>query len=94
MENFDESVSVISEEKSSSDSSFSKRRKKKSKICWLCKWGCLHVDYKNVEFLKRYLKNNRIITHKITGNCLKHQHQISDAIKRARIVALLPFLED
>ncbi|AEW44883.1 30S ribosomal protein S18 [Mycoplasma haemocanis str. Illinois] len=71
-----------------------KKRRKHKKVCWLCKWGCLHIDYKNVDFLKRYLKNNKIITHKITGNCLRHQHQIAFAIKRARVVALLPFVGD
>lgn len=69
-----------------------KKKRKVKKICRLCRWGCLHVDYKDVAFLERYLRNNRITTHKITGNCLKHQHQIAIAIKRARIVALLPFV--
>ncbi|GCE63218.1 30S ribosomal protein S18 [Candidatus Mycoplasma haematohominis] len=94
----DDNINPVSPEASSqlgSPLKPKKRKKRTKKICWLCKWGCLHTDYKDVEFLKkRYLKNNKIVTHKITGNCLKHQHQVATAIKRARIVALLPFVED
>lgn len=55
----------------------------------------MYADYKDAEFLKkRYLKNNKIVSHKVSGNCMKHQHQIATAIKRARIVGLLPFVED
>lgn len=80
---------------SSSFEDVKKKRRKIKKKCWLCKWGCLHIDYKDTQFLsERYLKNNKIVSHKITGTCLKHQHQITSAIKRARIVGLLPFVLD
>lgn len=72
-----------------------KKRRTRKPVCQLCRWGCLYVDYKDHDMLrKRYLKNNKIVSHKVTGNCLKHQHQVATAIKRARIVALLPFVED
>lgn len=72
-----------------------KPRKKRKACCFLCKWGFLYADYKDVEFLKkRYLKNNKIVSHKVSGNCMKHQHQIATAIKRARMVGLLPFVEE
>lgn len=71
------------------------KKKKQKPICLLCKRGCLQVNYKDVDLLKNYLKKyNKILTHKISGNCLKHQHQISNAIKRARFVALLPFVNN
>lgn len=87
-------VAPKADSEQSSSPIFKKKKRKVRKFCWLCRWGCLHVDYKDVNTLNKYLKNNKIITHKITGNCLKHQHQIATAIKRARIVALLPFVED
>ncbi|MDQ0514215.1 small subunit ribosomal protein S18 [Mycoplasmoides fastidiosum] len=74
----------------------SKRKKFAAKrICLLCKKGQFYIDYKDVTLLKRYLKtNNKISSSKITGNCGSHQRQISNAIKRARIVALLPFVAE
>ncbi|WP_391591571.1 SSU ribosomal protein S18p, zinc-independent [[Mycoplasma] cavipharyngis] len=71
------------------------KRKKKSpkKICLLCKKGQFYIDYKDIELLKRYLKpNNKISGVRTTGNCNSHQRQIANAIKRARIVAFLPFV--
>lgn len=63
------------------------------KVCLLCKKGHFYIDYKDVELLKKYLKNsNKISTRKITGNCQAHQRRLSNAIKRARILALLPFV--
>ncbi|AGX88812.1 30S ribosomal protein S18 [Mycoplasma parvum] len=72
-----------------------RRNKKFKKVCWLCRRGILTVDYKDTEFLKNYLKRyNKILIHKISGNCLKHQHQLSQAIKRARYISLLPFVPE
>lgn len=71
------------------------RRKKYNvrKVCLLCKKGHFYIDYKDIELLKKYLKNsNKISTRKITGNCQAHQRRLSNAIKRARILALLPFV--
>lgn len=65
------------------------------KPCWICRQGKLLIDYKEVEFLQNYLKRyNKILIHKISGNCLKHQHQLTQAIKRARYIGLLPFVAD
>ncbi|MCF0217733.1 MAG: 30S ribosomal protein S18 [Malacoplasma sp.] len=53
-----------------------------------------HVDYKDVDLLKKYLTYNyKIASRKVTSSCLKHQIRVSNAIKRARIVALIPFTE-
>lgn len=62
--------------------------------CRLCQQGVLSVDYKDVELLKNYLisYNGKIKPRKVTGCCCKHQRFITNAIKRARIVALLPFV--
>ncbi|AHC39787.1 30S ribosomal protein S18 [Mycoplasma ovis str. Michigan] len=71
------------------------RKHRFKKPCWICRQGKLLIDYKEVEFLQNYLKKyNKILIHKISGNCLKHQHQLTQAIKRARYIGLLPFVAD
>ncbi|HQJ84046.1 MAG TPA: 30S ribosomal protein S18, partial [Candidatus Paceibacterota bacterium] len=52
------------------------------------------VDYKDVEILKSFLDTHgRINKHRRTGTCAKHQRQVATAIKQARFLALLPFIE-
>ena len=61
--------------------------------CPLCSQGVLHVDYKNVELLNKFIANNgKILPRRITNLCAKHQKMITNAIKRARIMALIPFI--
>ena len=72
-----------------------KNRKPRKKICHLCAKGIEHIDYKDTELLQRYMNNNcKIVARRVTGNCSKHQRRISNSIKRARIVALLPFVKE
>ena len=71
------------------------RKVKHHRACPLCKQGILHVDYKDVELLNHYIANNgRILPRRITGLCAKHQKAVANAIKRARIVALMPFVKE
>jgi len=50
------------------------------------------VDYKDVARLRRFItERGKIIPRRISGNCARHQRQVTTAIKRARLVALLPF---
>jgi len=58
------------------------------KVCRFCK-NKTKIDYKNVRLVGQ---NGRILPAKITGTCAKHQRQLATAIKRARILALLPFV--
>jgi small subunit ribosomal protein S18 len=54
-----------------------------------------HVDYKEIEKLKKYITDRgKIIPRRVTGTCAKHQRQLTGAIKRARFLALLPFTSD
>ncbi len=75
-----------------------KRRKKrrstpKRKICRLCADKVKHVDYKDVSLLEQYVTDRgKIIPRRISGACAKHQRQVSLAIKRARNIALLPYM--
>lgn len=68
---------------------------KRKKFCKLCAKGINHVDYKNVELLYKHLTSNlKIASAKITFTCRKHQTMVSSAIKRARLVALIPYIKD
>ncbi|MGE4357624.1 MAG: 30S ribosomal protein S18 [Candidatus Omnitrophota bacterium] len=65
----------------------------RKKYCRFCKNKVKEVDYKDVEFLQKFIsERGKILSTRITGNCAKHQRKISRAIKRARIMALLPFV--
>ncbi len=65
------------------------------KSCVLCAKGIYHIDYKDVELLNDFIANNgRILPRRITGLCAKHQKMVTNAIKRARIVALMPFIKE
>ena len=65
----------------------------KQKPCRLCKDKVESVDYKDIDLLTKFISDRgRIITPRITGNCAKHQRMVSNAIKRARLAAFLPFV--
>ncbi|QDY86676.1 30S ribosomal protein S18 [Mycoplasma anserisalpingitidis] len=62
------------------------------KVCEFCEQNMNYVDYKNLELLKRYISGTgQIKSSSMSGTCAKHQRSVSNAIKRARFVALLPY---
>ena len=66
----------------------------RSKSCYFCA-NDKKIDYKDLNTLERYITDRgKIVPRRITGNCAKHQRAITQAIKRARAVALLPFVKD
>ena len=66
------------------------RRSKKT--CRLCRDKVKKIDYKDLSLTQRYItERGKMIPSRITGNCAYHQRQLSRAIKRARIMALVPF---
>ena len=68
---------------------------KKKKYCRFKKNGIKYVDYKDPEFLKRFLtEQGKILPRRITGTSLKYQRKVGRAIKRARQIALLPYVTD
>ena len=68
---------------------------KKKKFCWFRRNNIKYVDYKNPEFLKRFLnEQGKILPRRITGTSEKYQRKVSTAIKRARHLALLPYVTD
>ena len=68
---------------------------KKKKYCRFKKAGIKYVDYKDAEFLKKFLnEQGKILPRRITGTSLKFQRKVAQAVKRARSLALLPFVTD
>ncbi|MEG1751917.1 MAG: 30S ribosomal protein S18 [Clostridia bacterium] len=64
----------------------------KKKVCLYCTDKNLVIDYKDINRLRKYVtEKGKIIPRRQTGTCSEHQREIAVAIKRARIVALLPF---
>lgn len=62
------------------------------KVCRFCADKTLAVDYKDVRTLQSFItEGGKIVPSRTSGNCAKHQRQLSVAIKRARVIALLPF---
>lgn len=70
-------------------------RRPKRKVCLFCVDKVESIDYKDVARLRRYIsERGKIVPRRISGNCAKHQRQLTTAIKRARIIALLPFVAE
>ena len=68
---------------------------RKKKYCRFKKAGIKYVDYKDPEFLKKFLnEQGKILPRHITGTSLKFQRKVAQAIKRARSLALLPYVTD
>lgn len=65
------------------------------KYCRFKKLGIKYVDYKNIDFLMRFLnEQGKVLPRRITGNSLKYQKKLATAVKRARQLALLPYVAD
>ena len=68
---------------------------RKKKVCQFCADKTKTIDYKDVETLKKYVtERGKILPKRVTGTCAIHQREVTKAIKRARIVALLPYQAD
>ena len=66
--------------------------RKRRKVCNFCVNKVDAIDYKDVNKLKKYVtERGKILPRRISGNCARHQRQLTTAIKRARNVALLPY---
>jgi len=72
-----------------------KRRKYTKKYCRYCESKVEVMDYKDVKMLKHSLSERyKIMPRRLTGNCKKHQDMVTDAIKRARHTAFIPYVVD
>ncbi|MBQ9486427.1 MAG: 30S ribosomal protein S18 [Selenomonadaceae bacterium] len=70
-------------------------RRPRRKVCAFCVDKVEKIDYKDAAKLRRFTtERGKILPRRISGNCAKHQRQVTIAIKRARNIALLPFTAD
>ena len=71
------------------------RGRKRRKVCAFCVDKVEQIDYKDAAKLRRYTsERGKILPRRTTGTCAMHQRQLTEAIKRARQVALLPYVTD
>ncbi|MFV0556020.1 MAG: 30S ribosomal protein S18 [Lactovum sp.] len=76
---------------------FDKRRgfKRRKKVDFIATNKIEHVDYKDTELLSRFIsERGKILPRRVTGTSAKNQRKVVSAIKRARVMALLPFVAD
>jgi small subunit ribosomal protein S18 len=72
-----------------------KERRVKRKICNFCADKLPDINYKDVARLRKYIsERGKILPRRISGNCAKHQRGLTVAVKRARIIAFLPFVSE
>lgn len=70
------------------------RPRGKKKVCIFCKEHTAWVDYKDVGLLRRFVsERGKIRSRRVTGNCTQHQKEVADAVKTARELALLPYVQ-
>ncbi len=71
------------------------KSRKRRKVCTFCVDKVEHIDYKDAAKLRRFLsERSKILPRRMTGVCAAHQRQLTEAIKRARHVALLPYITE
>ncbi len=69
--------------------------KRRKKVCAFCAEKIEYVDYKDVPRLRKYISERaKILPRRMTGTCAMHQRQLTIAVKRARQLALLPYVSD
>ena len=69
-----------------------RRFKPRKRVCSFCVDKSTNIDYKDINKLKKYVtERGKILPRRISGNCSKHQRELTIAIKRARQIALLPY---
>ena len=69
--------------------------RRRRKVCTFCVDKVDSIDYKDTAKLKRYMsERGKILPRRMTGTCAKHQRQLSTAIKRARTIALMPYVSE
>ncbi|HMK42937.1 MAG TPA: 30S ribosomal protein S18 [Dissulfurispiraceae bacterium] len=70
------------------------KRFQRRKFCRFCADKVPFIDYKELKTLRNYMtERGKILSRKMTGTCAAHQRELTEAVKRARTIALLPFME-
>lgn len=69
--------------------------KQRKKYCRFRKYGIKYIDYKDPDFLVQFVNDQgKILPRRITGNSLKYQRKVAEAVKRARHLAMMPYVTD
>ncbi|GKV70542.1 30S ribosomal protein S18 [Sporosarcina sp. NCCP-2716] len=69
--------------------------KRRRKVCYFTSNNITHIDYKDADLLKKFIsERGKILPRRVTGTSAKYQRKLTSAIKRARIMALLPFVAE
>ena len=69
--------------------------RRRKKVCIFCEDKIDHIDYKDTVRLRKFIsERGKILPRRVSGACAKHQRQVTVAVKRARVVALLPYISD
>jgi small subunit ribosomal protein S18 len=72
-----------------------KTEKRQKKYCRFKKMGIRYIDYKDGEFLRKFLnEQGKLLPRRLTGNSLKYQRKVGEAVKKARQMAILPYVTD
>ena len=72
-----------------------RNRRSRKRVCSFCVEKATDIDYKDLNKLRKYVTDRgKILPRRISGNCAKHQRCLTEAIKKARVVALLPYTND
>ncbi len=70
-------------------------KRPRKKVCAFCVDKAEHIDYKDIAKLRRFVsERSKIVPRRVTGTCARHQRELTIAIKRARQIALLPYISD
>ncbi|MBQ4310331.1 MAG: 30S ribosomal protein S18 [Oscillospiraceae bacterium] len=70
-------------------------KRNRKKVCKFCESRIDKIDYKDISKLKNYMtERSKILPRRVTGTCAYHQRELTTAIKRARYMALLPYVSD
>ncbi len=71
-----------------------KLKYERRKFCRFCADKVSFIDYKDIKVLRGFMtERGKILSRKVTGNCSVHQRELTTAVKRARTIALIPFME-
>ena len=95
--NYERRIIMAYEKGSRPEGGFKRRgpARRRKKVCVFCGKENNEIDYKDVAKLKKYVsERGKILPRRITGNCAKHQRALTVAIKRARHIALMPYVQD
>ena len=67
-------------------------RRPRRKVCYFCMNKMDYIDYKDISLLRKYITDRgKIVPRRVSGSCARHQRRLTNAIKRARVLALLPY---